>query len=63
MKHKIAIISSDILDYKMAGVGIRYWEMAMSLSIEFDVSLLCPLGSNLMFTYLSVIEIILGFET
>jgi len=53
---KIAIISSDIIDSKMAGVGIRYWEIANSLSQKFEVILLCPIGSKINSEKIRIIE-------
>jgi len=56
MKNKIAIISSDVIDSKMAGVGIRYWEIANSLSLKFEVVLICPNGSKLTSEKFRIIE-------
>ncbi|MCE3203604.1 glycosyltransferase family protein [Paenibacillus sonchi] len=42
LKKKTLIISSDIIDAKMAGPGIRYWNFAIELSKYTDVTLLCP---------------------
>lgn len=42
MRKKTLIISSDIIEAKMAGPGIRYWNFAIELSKHTDVTLLCP---------------------
>lgn len=44
LKLRILLISNDNVGVKMAGPGIRYWEMAKSLSNtgRFDVYLACP---------------------
>jgi glycosyltransferase involved in cell wall biosynthesis len=40
---KVLLISADTVDHKMAGPGIRYWEMANALSRHgFDVTLAIP---------------------
>jgi glycosyltransferase involved in cell wall biosynthesis len=40
---KVLLISADTVDHKMAGPGIRYWEMANALSRHgFDVTLAVP---------------------
>ncbi|MDP1394622.1 glycosyltransferase [Lysinibacillus capsici] len=44
---EIVIISSDIVSSKMAGPGIRYLEIAKSLSKDFKVTLLTPNHSDL----------------
>lgn len=43
-KCKILLISNDTIGEKMAGTGIRYWEIAKALSKNenFEVSLGCP---------------------
>ncbi len=43
----ILLISSDSIDVKMAGPGIRYWEFANHLAKEHDVLLLTPNQSTL----------------
>ena len=39
---RVLIISHDVVDAKMAGPGIRYWEFAQALSREFQVTLAVP---------------------
>jgi glycosyltransferase involved in cell wall biosynthesis len=39
---QVLIISHDIVDARMAGPGIRYWQFAHALSREFDVTLAVP---------------------
>lgn len=39
---RVLIISNDAIGAKMAGPGIRIWELAKLLSLEHDVTLLCP---------------------
>ncbi len=56
MKNKIVVISSDVIDEKMAGVGIRFWEISNSLANFFQVILLCPFGSNIKSSKIEIIE-------
>lgn len=51
----IIIISSDIVNSKMAGPGIRYLEIARSLSKDFKVTLLTPNHSNLQVDSFSIL--------
>jgi glycosyltransferase involved in cell wall biosynthesis len=44
----LLIISYDVVDTRMAGPGIRYWEMARALSKRLDVTLATP-GRSLPF--------------
>ncbi len=44
---RLLIISHDIIGERMAGVGIRYWEIACSMSAEQEVLLAAPRGSDL----------------
>lgn len=48
-KTKILIISNDKIGEKMAGTGIRYWEIAKSIAAtgKFEVYLACPDECNL----------------
>ncbi len=39
---RVLIISHDLVDVRMAGPGIRYWQFARALSQEFDVTLAVP---------------------
>ncbi len=39
---RVLIISSDIVDENMAGVGVRYWEIAHALAVECAVTLAIP---------------------
>jgi glycosyltransferase involved in cell wall biosynthesis len=41
-RRRIAIISHDIVGSRMAGTGIRYWELARVLATAHDVTLLAP---------------------
>lgn len=51
----IVIISSDIVSSKMAGPGIRYLEIAKSLSKDFDVTLLTPNHCKLKFDTFTIL--------
>ena len=42
---RLLLISNDIVDTRMAGPGVRYWEMARALSGNLDVTLATP-GSS-----------------
>jgi glycosyltransferase involved in cell wall biosynthesis len=44
---KLLIISHDHIGERMAGVGIRYFEIACALAASHDVILAAPLGSHL----------------
>lgn len=44
---RVLIISHDVVDARMAGPGIRYWQFAHVLSREFDVTLAVPQSTNL----------------
>lgn len=39
---RLLLISFDVVDTKMAGPGIRYWEMARALAKKLDVTLATP---------------------
>ena len=39
---RVLIVSSDIVDENMAGVGVRYWEIAHALAVECAVTLAIP---------------------
>ncbi|HFD40914.1 MAG TPA: glycosyltransferase, partial [Anaerolineae bacterium] len=39
---RLLVISFDVVDAKMAGPGIRYWEMARALAQTLDVTLATP---------------------
>jgi len=39
---KVLIVSSDIVDENMGGVGVRYWEIAHALAAECAVTLAIP---------------------
>jgi hypothetical protein len=41
-RHRILLISNDVVGQRMAGPGIRYWEFARVLSRSFDVTLAVP---------------------
>lgn len=41
-KIKLALISNDNIGKQMAGPGIRYWELAKTLSKDFDTTLFAP---------------------
>lgn len=47
MKKRIALIAQDRVGNKMAGPGIRYFEMAKTLASDFDVSLFVPGESDI----------------
>jgi glycosyltransferase involved in cell wall biosynthesis/SAM-dependent methyltransferase len=44
----ILVISHDIVDTRMAGTGIRYWELARVLAHEFQVRLAVPGSTGLV---------------
>jgi glycosyltransferase involved in cell wall biosynthesis len=46
-KRDILVISHDIVDTRMAGPGIRYWELARVLAHEFQVTLAVPGSTSL----------------
>lgn len=46
-KRKVLVISHDIVDTRMAGPGIRYWELARALAHEFQVTLAVPGSTRL----------------
>lgn len=41
----VLIVSHDVVDKRMAGPGIRYWEMARALGKQFTVTLVSPESS------------------
>jgi GT2 family glycosyltransferase/glycosyltransferase involved in cell wall biosynthesis len=51
LKRKILIISNEIIGRKMAGPGIRYWEMSKCLADtdKFEVVLACPGGCEISY--------------
>lgn len=58
LKRKVLLISSDNIGKKMAGPGIRYWEMAKALvdTGKFDIELACPGGCELSYPGISTIS-------
>ena len=46
-QHSLVIVSHDIVDEKMAGPGMRYWEMARALKQELKVTLAIPNSTSL----------------
>jgi glycosyltransferase involved in cell wall biosynthesis/SAM-dependent methyltransferase len=46
-KKDILILSHDVVDTRMAGPGIRYWELARVLAREFRVTLAVPGNTSL----------------
>ncbi len=44
---KILVISHDVVDTRMSGSGIRYWELARVLAREFPVTLAVPGSTRL----------------
>jgi glycosyltransferase involved in cell wall biosynthesis len=46
-KPHLVIISHDVVDHKMAGPGIRYWELARVLAQHVSVTLAVPGGTRL----------------
>ena len=42
MRSKLLIVSHDVVGERMAGPGIRYWEMARAMSNRLGVTLLAP---------------------
>ena len=47
MATHVLIASHDVVGYRMAGPGIRYWELARVLSASCDVTLAVPWRSDL----------------
>ena len=45
--NRLLIISPDVVAEKMAGPGIRYWEMSRALARYFDVTLAIPNRTDL----------------
>jgi glycosyltransferase involved in cell wall biosynthesis len=39
---RLLLISNDVVDTRMAGSGLRYWEMARALASKLDVTLAMP---------------------
>ncbi|PIE33328.1 glycosyltransferase [candidate division KSB3 bacterium] len=52
----ILLISSDSIDVKMAGPGIRYWEFANHLAKQHDVIVLMPNQSTLTHPKIQLIQ-------
>lgn len=50
-RRRILLVSNEIIGQKMAGPGIRYWEMAKCLADtgKFQVVLACPSGCDLSY--------------
>lgn len=46
-KNRILVISHDRVDLRMAGQGVRFWELARALSREFAVTLATPNETSL----------------
>jgi GT2 family glycosyltransferase len=46
-KPSLLIVSHDIVDEKMAGPGMRYWEMAKALQQDLKVTLAVPTSTSL----------------
>lgn len=46
-RHRILIISHEVVGTRMAGPGIRYYHLARVLAREFSVTLAAPAGSDL----------------
>ena len=44
---KVLVISNDVVDQKMAGVGVRNWEIANALAVDCEVTLAIPNDSTL----------------
>jgi len=57
---KILIVSHDVVDERMAGPGIRYWELARVLAREFQVTLAAPEHTSLTDKDLEVVAYPLG---
>ena len=45
--NKILVISNDLVDQKMAGVGVRFWEIAKALAPGCEVTLAIPNATKL----------------
>ena len=56
IKQSIVIISSDRIGEKMAGPGIRYWEMANVLKNDLEVTLAVPGGSDIKSNEFEIID-------
>jgi glycosyltransferase involved in cell wall biosynthesis len=44
---EVLVVSSDIVDRNMAGMGVRYWEIAHALADNFSVTLALPGSTSL----------------
>lgn len=57
MSCKILLISNDNVGEKMAGTGIRYWEVAKALAAthKFDVTLACPDSCDISYEGINII--------
>ncbi len=53
---KVLVISSDVVDRKMAGVGIRNWEIANALAAACEVTLAIPNQSELESPRLKLVQ-------
>jgi GT2 family glycosyltransferase/glycosyltransferase involved in cell wall biosynthesis len=54
MKRRLLIISPDVIDVKMGGVGMRYWELAQVLSKYAQLTLAVPAKTLLVSSEFSI---------
>lgn len=56
-KCKVLLISNDNIGEKMAGTGIRYWEIAKALADthKFDVTLACPDSCDIAYDGIKIV--------
>jgi glycosyltransferase involved in cell wall biosynthesis len=53
---KVLVISNDVVDQKMAGVGVRNWEIANALAVDCEVSLAIPNDSKLESPHVKLVK-------
>jgi len=54
--NKVLVISNDVVDQKMAGVGVRNWEIANALARSCEVTLAIPNAPGLQSTRVKLIQ-------
>jgi glycosyltransferase involved in cell wall biosynthesis len=53
---RVLVISSDVVDHHMGGVGVRNWEIAHALARDFDVILAVPNETSLQSSELTIVQ-------
>jgi glycosyltransferase involved in cell wall biosynthesis len=59
-RQRLLIISHDVIGRRMAGVGIRYWELAGVLAADAEVTLAAPRPSDLQPNTFRIIDYVAG---